>query len=84
MCLDHQLHTEKRGGQIYVLYAQHKLLYNEFRSPQKMWEKNMTKPVGSHIALSQTDTLCCQQKELEHDTYNYSSYTRGIRTCTTS
>jgi len=26
----------------------------------------MTKPVGSHIALSQIDTLRCQQKELEH------------------
>ena len=28
--------------------------------------KSMTQPEGSHIMLSQIDTLCCQQKELEH------------------
>ena len=26
----------------------------------------MTKSVGSHIAQSQINTLCCQQKQLEH------------------
>ena len=26
----------------------------------------MTKPVGSHVALFQIDTLCFQQKALEH------------------
>ena len=43
-----------------------KLLCIESRSLQKMREKSITKPVGSHIALSQIDTLCCQRKELEH------------------
>ena len=31
-----------------------------------MQEKSTTKPVGNHFALSQIDTLHCQQKELEH------------------
>ena len=32
----------------------------------EMQEKSMTQPEGSHIVLSQIDTLHCQQKELEH------------------
>jgi len=40
-----------------------KLLCNESRSLRKVLE---TKPVGSHIVLSQIKTLSCQQWELEY------------------